>query len=69
LQEYGIAPVLTVLGAVGVGAAPTGIMKKMRHTPDFAGGRRIGPELCAILYVNFYEKAHFVKPTWRPYRG
>src|SRR5215217_6609339 len=29
----------------------------------------IGPGLCTILHANFYEKAHFVKPTWRPYRG
>ena len=25
----------------------------------YAGG------LCKILQANFYEKAHFVKPTWR----
>jgi hypothetical protein len=24
------------------------------------------PPLCSISYMNFYEKALFVKPTWRP---
>jgi hypothetical protein len=26
-------------------------------------------QVALILHPNFYEKAHFVKPTWRPYRG
>ena len=26
----------------------------------------IGPRLCKMAYTNFHEKAHFVKPTWRP---
>jgi hypothetical protein len=25
----------------------------------------MGPELCRILQTDFYEKALFVKPTWR----
>jgi hypothetical protein len=25
----------------------------------------MGVGLCSILYMNFYEKALFVKPTWR----
>jgi hypothetical protein len=29
----------------------------------------IGPGLCRILQMNFYEKALFVKPTWRPLCG
>jgi hypothetical protein len=24
-----------------------------------------GVRLCRILDIDFYEKAHFVKPTWR----
>jgi hypothetical protein len=28
--------------------------------------RGIGAGLCRILDMNFYEKALFVKPTWRP---
>jgi hypothetical protein len=28
--------------------------------------RGIGAPLCRILDMNFYEKALFVKPTWRP---
>jgi hypothetical protein len=26
----------------------------------------LGRGLCGILHMDFYEKAHFVKPTWRP---
>jgi hypothetical protein len=29
--------------------------------------RGTGVRLCRILDMNFYEKALFVKPTWRPY--
>jgi hypothetical protein len=25
----------------------------------------LGPGVCRILDADFYEKAHFVKPTWR----
>ena len=28
--------------------------------------RGTGGRLCTILDMNFYEKALFVKPTWRP---
>ena len=27
---------------------------------------RFRTQLCRVLYMNFYEKALFVKPTWRP---
>jgi hypothetical protein len=27
--------------------------------------RRVGSILSKILHMNFHEKAHFVKPTWR----
>jgi hypothetical protein len=27
----------------------------------------VGPRLCSILDMDFYEKALFVKPTWRLY--
>jgi hypothetical protein len=26
----------------------------------------VGAGICRILDMNFYEKALFVKPTWRP---
>jgi hypothetical protein len=29
----------------------------------------IMPGLCMILHLDFYEKALFVKPTWRPLCG
>ena len=30
-----------------------------------AENRNMGFRLCKILHMDFYEKAHFVKPTWR----
>jgi hypothetical protein len=33
------------------------------HAPRVT--HRIGVGLCKILHTNFYEKALFVKPTWR----
>jgi|SRR5215204_1839298 len=52
------------------GARPSGIMSKAEEDtiiPFKAANHSQGrSRLLDRGYANFYEKAHFVKPTWRP---
>jgi hypothetical protein len=42
------------------------LARRLDLIPSYLKGR--AARLCRDLYTDFHEKAHFVKPTWRPQR-
>jgi hypothetical protein len=55
--------------ATTVGQTPSPVPEVLTDVPKQAPRRSYGPRIPTVLdrgYTNFYEKALFVKLTWRP---